>query len=238
MLEQICRKLDTYAQSVKDLAKRFCDLYRRNPTVKFSREPKTVKGFQALLGYGNYTSFKKQVYAIMIVSMSGNLAEIVDDDPDAHILRLLPQTIVLDPPEESEFNSFLQELRSEFERRTATLILTPIGGALGAIGGASVDEEQPPRGALIGGGIGSLVGFVVGTIIDVSRHEAVAQQIQEGWNNLCKGWNDLWGLNAQQAPDPVGDVEHSPGDPLAPTYPLDTGGVGKFVGPNGIIDRL
>jgi hypothetical protein len=46
-------------------------------------------------------------------------------------------------------------------------------------------------------------------------------------------------LNAQQAPDPVGDVQHSPGAPLAPTYPLDTGGAGEFVGPNGeIIIRL
>ena len=203
MLNQICRKLGTYAHSVKNMAKRFCDLYRRNPTVKWSREAKTIKGLQALLGYGNYYSFKKQVYAIMIVSMYGSLAEIVDDDPDAHILRLLPQTIVLDPPEESEFNSFLQELRSEFERRTATLILTPVGGALGALGGASADEEQPPRGALIGGGIGSLVGFVAGTIIDVFCHEWGAQQIQEGWNNLCSGWNDFWGLNVQQAPDPA-----------------------------------
>lgn len=166
MLAEICQKLGTYAHSVKNLAKRFCDLYRRNRTVKWSHQAKTIKGLQALLGYGNYYSFKKQVYAIMTVSMYGNLAEIVND-PDAHILRLLPKTIVLDPPEQAEFNNFLQELRFEFERRTATLILTPIGGALGAWGGASADEEQPPRGALIGGGIGSLVGFVVGTIIDV-----------------------------------------------------------------------
>jgi hypothetical protein len=196
MLDEICRKLGTYTHCVKDMAKRFCDLYRRNRTVKWSREVKTIRGLQALLGYGNYYSFKKQVYAIMIVSMYGSLAEIVNDDPDARILRLLPQTVVLDPPEESEFNSFLQELGSEFESRAATLILTPIGGALGAIGGASADEEQPSRGALIGGGVGSLVGFVVGTIIDVSCHGRVAQQIQEEWNNLCKAWNDFWGLNA------------------------------------------
>lgn len=192
MLDEICQKLGTYACSVKNMAKRFCDLYRKDPTVKWSHEAKTIKGLQALLGYGNYHSFKIQVYAIMIVSMYGSLAEIVDDDPDARILRLLPQTIVLDPPEESEFNSFLQELMFEFERRTATLILTPIGGALGAVGGASADEEQPARGALIGGGIGSFAGFVVGTIIDVSRYEGVAQQIQEDWNNLSKDWNNLW----------------------------------------------
>jgi len=46
-------------------------------------------------------------------------------------------------------------------------------------------------------------------------------------------------LNTQQAPDPVGDVQNFPRDPLAPTYPLDTGGAGTFVGPNGeIIIRL
>lgn len=35
------------------------------------------------------------------------------------------------------------------------------------------------------------------------NHEWVVQQIQEGWDNLCKGWNDFWGLNVQQAPDPA-----------------------------------
>jgi len=78
---------------------------------------------------------------------------------------------------------------------------------------------------------------IVGVWMAVNWDE-LSRLAQEGWNNLCKGWNDLWGLNAQQAPDPVGDVEHSPGNPLAPTYPLDTRGVGKFVGPDGIIDRL
>lgn len=175
MLEQICRKLGTYTQSVKNLARRFCDLYRRNPTIKLSREPKTIKGFQTLLGYGNYYSFKKQVYAIMIVSTYGNLAEIVDD-PDAHILKLLPQTIVLDPPEQAEFNSFLEELKSEFERRTATLVTTPIGGALGAVGGAFADPDCPPRGAGIGAFFGSILGLTLGTAIDVWMRVGNAQQ--------------------------------------------------------------
>jgi|YelNatPaOPRAMG01_1025707.scaffolds.fasta_scaffold06690_4 hypothetical protein len=166
MLKYICKKLGTYVQSVKSLAKLLCDLYRSNPAMKWNSEPKTIKAFQKLLGYGNYYSFKKQVYAIMIVSMYGNLAEIVDD-PDAHMLRLLPQTIVLDPPEQVEFNSFLEELKSEFKRRTTTLILTPIGSALGAAGGAYTDKDCPSRGALIWGCIGSFSSLVVGTIIDV-----------------------------------------------------------------------
>ena len=165
MIEQICQKLGTYTQSVKEMAKRFCDLYRSNPMIKFSK-PKTIKEFQRLIGYGNYDSFKKQVYAIMIISMWGDLAEIVDD-PHAHILRLLPKTIVLDPPEQAEFNGFLEELRSEFKRKTATLVLTPIGSALGAAAGAYADKGCPPRGALIWASIGSISGLVIGTIIDV-----------------------------------------------------------------------
>jgi len=147
------------------MAKRFCNLYRSNPAIKFSK-PKTIKEFQRLLGYGNYDSFKRHVYAIMIISMWGNLAEIVDD-PHAHILRLLPKTIVLDPSEQAEFNGFLEELKSEFKRRTATLVLTPIGSALGAATGAYADRYCPPRGALIWGAIGGIAGLVTGTIIDV-----------------------------------------------------------------------
>jgi hypothetical protein len=169
ILEYICKKLGTYVQSVKSLAKLLCDLYRKNPAIKWNLEPKTIKAFQKLLGYGNYYSFKKQVYAIMIMSMCGNLAEIVDD-PDAHILRLLPQTIVLDPPEQMEFNSLLEQLWGELQRRTATLVLTPIGAALGAAGGAFIDKDCPPRGALILGGIGSFSCLVTGTIIDVVRY--------------------------------------------------------------------
>lgn len=170
MLEQICRKLGTYAESVKKLAKRFCDLYRTKPEIKWNREPKTIKQFQTLLGYGNYDSFKKQVYAIIIISMYGNLAEIVDD-PYAHLLRLLPASIVLDPPEQAELNSFLQELKSEFGKRTATLVLTPVSSAFGAAVGAYIDKDHPPRGALIGGGIGGFVGLTIGTIVDVCPKE-------------------------------------------------------------------
>ena len=38
--------------------------------------------------------------------------------------------------------------------------------------------------------------------------------------------------------DPTGSAEHCPRDPLAPRYTLDTGGAGKFAGPNGITYRL
>jgi len=177
MLEQICRKLGTYAQSVKEMAKRFCNLYRSNPMIK-SGQPKTLKELQRLIGYGNYDSFKKQVYAIMIVSMWGNLAEIVDD-PYAHILRLLPKTVVLDPPEQEEFNGFLEELRSEFKRKTATLVLTPIGSALGAAAGAYADKGCPPRGALIWASIGSISCLAIGTIIDVCPQDFLPSLL--GW---------------------------------------------------------
>jgi len=131
-----------------------------------SGQPKTLKELQRLIGYGNYDSFKKQVYAIMIVSMWGNLAEIVDD-PYAHILRLLPKTIILDPAEQEEFNGFLEEIKSEFKRRTATLVLTPIGSALGAAAGAYADKDCPPRGAIVWASIGCISSLITGTIIDV-----------------------------------------------------------------------
>jgi len=67
-------------------------------------------------------------------------------------------------------------------------------------------------------------------------------EICENWPEmervLSARWNDFWDLNAQQAPNPAGNVQHSPRNPLAPTYPLDTGGTGTFVGPNGARDRL
>jgi len=42
------------------------------------------------------------------------------------------------------------------------------------------------------------------------NHDWFAQQIQEGVNNISKWWNDLWGLDVQQAPDPAGNVQRSP----------------------------
>lgn len=71
------------------------------------------------------------------------------------------------------------------------------------------------------------------------NHDWVAQQIQEGVNNISKWWNDLWGLDVQQAPDAIDSVQRHPRDPLAPKYPVDTGGSGTFARPNGgIIVRL
>lgn len=65
------------------------------------------------------------------------------------------------------------------------------------------------------------------------------RQMREAAEVALHALNDLLGLNAQQTPDPAGNVQHFPRDPLAPTYPLDTGGAGEFVGPNGeIIIRL
>lgn len=52
---------------------------------------------------------------------------------------------------------------------------------------------------------------------------------------VLKGIVSLFMNQNAQAPDPVGDVQHSPQAPLAPKHTLDSGPVGKFVGPNGEI---
>jgi hypothetical protein len=85
-----------------------------------------------------------------------------------------------------------------------TYLLSLLGGGLF---GAALDNEDRWRGAAVG----AIVPTVITAAADgILRDEWVAQQIQEGWNNLCRGWNDFWGLDVQQALDLAGNGQHPP----------------------------
>jgi hypothetical protein len=168
MLEYVCKRLGTYVSAVKDTAERLCNLFRENPSIKWER--KTVKGLQRLLGYGNYESFKKHVYAILTVSLWGNLAEIVDDlklKPYAEALRLLPETIVLDPPEREELGVLLDDVKRYLGERVGAIATTVVGASLGAAAGACVDKGNPVRGAMAGATVAAIPSAIVGTILDI-----------------------------------------------------------------------
>ncbi len=167
MLEEICRKLGVYPEAVRKLAGRIYDAYKDHEIVKSSNWPYSIGGLKDKLGYQHHPSFKKHIYALLAYSTFGNFGEIIDE-PGASILRLLPKQVVLDPPEQEEYDAFLEEFTEELREDKIALVVTPIGATIGACIGAILDKEHPEQGAGLGGGVGALLGFLASKALKVA----------------------------------------------------------------------